>query len=442
MVQTITAVQVPSDNPFDGTALSVPLGSFNIQNSTFNISARVLPLSDLKPLLVSPSLIDPDTMVAVVGDLQNLPTHRIAILNSRQRRLPEAQDLWLSATSSAIERAISGNSTVVSSLGMITWEWVVWNTRRLGGSQIIIVPRGKVSDLQDRVRHIIVDFDLDPSISTFLMPFNPKKKPFRKSIFPERDRWAVALSHTITPISIRPSGIMARLLAEGGICARFDTSSQVSPRERSRRTDPLRSILAKSDSTSAITGSGDAEDWAYLTHWTRACHGPWMGECSADFYSDLYHAESGYPRDGFNTLKRILTERKIRASGRMMPGGTPMISWTATTPSEILKIIRWRPGFIRWNFEPFGISIRKKTLESFGAQKVTYGAGVQHVEPLHFFRPITPEKDWSTEVEWRLPGDLDLGKIRDQDAIIWVQSRSQVSEMQKLSPFPVRSLLA
>jgi|GEM_PF-202608 len=406
---------------------------------------QVVPYSDLTHLIITPALIDPDSMVAVIGDINCPPSHCIAILNSRQHRLPEAQDSWLSATSSAVEKAVFDNGTLMSSVGMTTWEWIVWNTRRLKGHQIIIVPRGKVSGFQETVRQIVADFDLDPTRTTFLMPFNPKKKPFRKLVYPERDRWAVALSHTIKPISIRSSGVMARLLAETGLSAKIDASAQISHYGGRSRADPLSAILAKSDSPFEITGWGDVDASAYLTHWTRACHGPWHGERKADFYSDLYRAKSGYPRDGFNTLKRILMEQKIRASGRMMPGGTPMISWTARTPVELLEIIRWRPGFIRWNFEPFGISIRREILESLGAKRVTYGTQDQFdgfpLSQQPFFQRITPEKDWSLEEEWRLPGDLDLGNISDQDALVWVQSPSQVDGSQKLSPFPVRSLL-
>jgi hypothetical protein len=405
------------------------------------MTTQVLPFSDIKHLVITPALLDSNSMVAVIGDLSRFPPNRIAIVNSRQRRLPYADDPWLASTSSAAERAISSNRTVVSSIGMITWEWMVWNIARLRGHQIIVMPRGKVAALQDRVREVIDDFCLAEERATFLMPFSPKDKPFRKVVYPERDRWVVALAHHIQPVAVRSSGIMSRLLNEPSLSGKIDTSSRITPSKSRRRPDILRQLASKSDTLIRY-----ADGFEYLTHWTRACHGPWLGERSSDFYSKLFLADSGYPRDGIATLKRILIEGRIRASGRMMPGGIPMTSWTATSPAELLKIIRWRPGYIRWNFEPYGISIQTHFLKSLGARKVTYGTSERFDQPdsadRAFFQRITPDRDWSIEQEWRLPGDFSLRDLKPDDAVVWVLNPSQRAEVQSVSPFPVQALLA
>ena len=410
---------------------------------------QVLPFVDLKHLVITPALLDPNSMVAVIGDLSKFSPHRIAVINSRQRRLPSADDPWLAATAAAVDRAISSNATIISSVGMIIWEWVVWNTARQHGYQIIVMPRSRVGTLQDRARQIIHDFDLDAGRTAFLMPFSPKDKPFRRLVYPERDRWVIALAHSIRPVAVNRSGTISRLLSELALSKIIDTSCQIAVSNVRRQKDVLKLLVSKTPNPeNGMESRHGTSDWKdsrkYLTHWTRACHGPWPGEYSTDFYMDLHRSKTGYPRDGISTLRRMLTECKIRASGRMMPGGAPMISLTATSPDELLKIIRWRPGYIRWNFEPYGISIRKEILESLGAKKVIYGTK-NHFEGLDspqrpFFQRITQDKDWSVEKEWRLPGDLSLGGLNSNDVVVWVLNSDQVTEIQNVSPFPVIAL--
>jgi hypothetical protein len=406
---------------------------------------NVLPLSDLKNFLQTPNLIDPDSMVAIIGDIHDLPEPRITIINSRQHRNPHADDPWLAATVNAVDKAIAQSYTVVSSIDMITWEWILWNISRLKGYQLIIIPRGKVSHLPDRAHHIIHEFNLNPKHTVFLMPFFPAKKPYRKSTYPERDCWAVALSHIIQPIAVRRGGMMSKLLSEHQLPHKIDRSYQIPSQKTKAHQNELRQLLANDQLLTLNARLNAAVPWDYLTHWTRTCHGPWQGERKANFYQDIFHAKSGYPRDGFQTLKRILKEGRIRGSDRLMPGSHSMISLTATAPFELLKIIRWRPAFIRWNFEPFGISIKKATLESHGALPVTYGTNDQHNRlpeaKKPFFQRIEPEgKNWRVEKEWRHPGDLDLTRLGRDDAIVWVTSPNQIPEIQTISPFPVQAL--
>ena len=403
---------------------------------------QVLPLSDLNEFIITPRLIDPDSMVAVIGDLRHLVKNRISILNSRQRRLPHADDPWLSSTVNAIEQSVSKNNTIITSVGMITWEWCLWNTNRLKGHQIIIIPRGKASTFPQRVGQIISDFGLDRSRVLFLMPFCPKKKSVRKTIYPERDRWVIALSHQILPVAIRRGGILSKMLAEHEIANKINPYFQLTTKPAKTSRGQIRQLITNSNQTISKIGTR----WDYLTHWTRACHGAWPGERHTDFYNDLFNTKIGYPRDGLMTLKRILTERKIRGSGRLMPGNISMVSLTQKSPTELLDIIRWRPNFIRWNFEPYGISIKTEILRSMGAQPVDYGTKEQFnqlpQDKRPFFQRIAPDgKDWRVEEEWRLPNDLELENLSKNDALVWVPKMEQVPEVQSLSRFPVHSII-
>jgi hypothetical protein len=406
---------------------------------------QILPLSELKGILINPGLVDANSMVAMVGNLNNLPTPRTAIINSRQHRNPHADDPWLSATITALENAITSNSTIVSSVGMTTWEWVVWNTNRLGGYQIIVLPRGKISDFSNRVSNFIQEFDLAANKTVFLMPFLSGHAPRKRLTYPERDRWVIALSHCILPVSIRPNGIFFKLLNEPEVVSHRDSSFGITTAKTTDSEKEFKDFLSGDIPFSSVANLMIDSEWDYLTHWTRRCHGPWAGERTSDYYQDLFQTKTGDPRDGLNTLKRILQESCIRGSSRLVRGNIPLVSFTKKSPKELLEIISWRPGFIRWNFEPCGISIRRQTLESLGARPVIYGSEYRYAQlpdrDKPFFQPIESSgKDWSIEEEWRLPGDLNLNMIHKEDAIVWVMNSSEVLEIQKVSRFLVHGM--
>ena len=428
--------------------MSLQEGRFSSRPFLLNATSlitQILPLSDLKGILVSPGLIGPNSMVAMVGNPNDFPTPRTAIINSRQHRNPHADDPWLSATITALENAITKNSTIVSSVGMTTWEWIVWNAHRLGGHQIIVIPRGKVSDFSNRVSNIIREFDLDVNKSVFLMPFLSGHAPRKRLTYPERDRWVIALSHCILPISIRPNGIFFKLLNEPEVVSPKGSSFGITTAITTDSEKEFKDFLSGDIPFSTIANLMMDSEWVYLTHWTRRCHGPWVGERKTDYYQDLFQAKTGDPRDGLNTLKRILQEGCIRGSSRLVRGNMPIVSFTKKSPKELLEIIRWRPGFIRWNFEPYGISIRRQKLESLGARPVIYGSEYRYAQLPNcdkpFFQLIEPSgKDWSIEAEWRLPGDLNLRMLYEDDAVVWVMNLSEVVEIQKVSRFPVHGM--
>jgi hypothetical protein len=80
-----------------------------------------------------------------------------------------------------------------------------------------------------------------------------------------------------------------------------------------------------------------------------------------------------------------------------------------------------------------------------GAVKVTYG-GEEVYKSLpedqkNFFQiEKTSDREWSSEREWRIPGDLDLGAISPQDIVIIVADEEEVAVMQSLVANRVESL--
>ena len=165
-----------------------------------------------------------------------------------------------------------------------------------------------------------------------------------------------------------------------------------------------------------------------LTHFTRAPDGAWPGETHGDYLKWLCSGESGereFPRDDFHALRRILSERKLRACGRLIAGKTPMVCFTAANPSELLKRKAWRKGLRRWTVSPYAISFPVKILNRRGAQPVRYieSAVSDYDEQPCFTQPASSAgQNWEFEAEWRLRGDFDFSQIEAKDIVALVAS--------------------
>ena len=65
---------------------------------------------------------------------------RVAILNSRQSKTPLGSDPWVSQTLKAVNFAAGQDWTILSSVGMNTWELVTWAAGRSRAKLELILP--------------------------------------------------------------------------------------------------------------------------------------------------------------------------------------------------------------------------------------------------------------------------------------------------------------
>lgn len=152
-----------------------------------------------------------------------------------------------------------------------------------------------------------------------------------------------------------------------------------------------------------------------LTHFTRACVGVWPGESPRACLQSLMRGDEG-PRVAAATLRRILEEGRLRASGELVRGASPVVCFTACEPETLARQPRYRRHLLRWDFEPFGLVFAREVLESWGARPVQYlpARDFESIpsEARSFFQKHEPpQTDWQHEQEWRLKGDLSLSSI-------------------------------
>ncbi len=111
----------------------------------------------------------------------------------------------------------------------------------------------------------------------------------------------------------------------------------------------------------------------WLLHWTRAATGPWPGETSEEFLDALILQTETADHSAVTTLLRILSEGILRASAEGIRGSFPVVAFTGVPLQEFRKRRVFRKHRHRFDFEPWGIAIRRNSLVSLGIRPVIYG---------------------------------------------------------------------
>jgi hypothetical protein len=191
-----------------------------------------------------------------------------------------------------------------------------------------------------------------------------------------------------------------------------------------------------------------SDHWPYLTHCTRRREGPWPEQNDADHIDDLILARPDADHSALSALRRILSQRRLIATAQAIRGGTRVVSFTAVPLGELRRLRVFRPHRGRWDFEPYGICIRREWLEGCGARHVHYGDDqlweTLSPEERPFFqlrktrRPAESGRiDWSIEDEWRVIGDVELSRIPNDAALVFVPGRAEAEIVAKISRWPV-----
>jgi hypothetical protein len=281
---------------------------------------------------------------------------------------------------------------------------------------------------------IIRDFGLDIRNALFLGLEDFSQIQAFPSDWPPLDNFVVAFADAVYPVAIRPRGNLEAILNTLRV-----SSGKVNEQFAIPYGKVSRKVRFKIGMELLANGN---PQWDVLTHWTRAATGPWPGETKADFYMSFNEGGAGYPRNALHTLRRILQERRIRASKQLVRGGEAVVSLTACPPWELAKLVKWRPGLFRWTFEPYGIALNRERLASLGARPVVYGEDyqfrfLQEVDRPFFQSCGHDKNNWRIEKEWRYLGDLDLSRFAPDEVVVIAFAEDEAAILQEESPFPV-----
>ncbi|KAA1261200.1 hypothetical protein LF1_37460 [Rubripirellula obstinata] len=180
----------------------------------------------------------------------------------------------------------------------------------------------------------------------------------------------------------------------------------------------------------------------WLIHCTRAPTGPWPDQTINQYRDSMILGDrSVLNRQPLDSLQQILRSGRLVASSVATSKNYPVVCLTENTLSLTLSQRCFRPHLGRWDYEPFGVAIRRSAATAMGCQPVIYGqpAMKTKLKPDDRFRfhPVGKTYDWRKEREWRCPGSLDLQAIPSEDLHVFALRSNEAENQLADSPVPV-----
>lgn len=368
-------------------------------------------------------MVPGDFPARFVGAQDVLNSKKVAILNSRQSKFPVGADSWIPATAKAVRYAVQSSYTIISSIGMNTWEIVITLASREKGKLVVIVPAPE-SNEEYRFIDICHDYSLDPDKTALvLLDRTNGKKDWQR----RRDEFIANQADVLMPISIKSGGNLQKYLETywEKILRRY----QIEYKQPSRKRPDYNNLSLNPRLFEA----------QLIVHFTRSRGGPWPGETRFDYYSDIIQSNKEYCRSAKNVLKRILKSGKISASDRGIRGGYKVVGFSAISRENLLEMFRYRPRMVNPYFEPYGIAMEKMTAVDLGFRPVIYGTPevyphLKESDYPYFQNPGSHDMQWLPEQEWRYAGDFELEKISPEDLYTIVTYPREVGDFLSLSP--------
>lgn len=309
-------------------------------------------------------------------------------------------------------------------------------------------------------------------------PTQPGSEPLQS--LPLADRLLFLLAHRICVLSMRSGGTISRLVTEHFAdrtrcavplliatnstgrfpgCLRTESGPWIPWRMLDRLASSAavnqtqeQAMPAALDSSSESAGPSIVpvpidnpvsrpENW--LCHWTRSTSGQWPGEAREEYIDQLILDDSPVDRSARATLLRIISEQRIRASTQAIRGAYEVAAFTEVPLAEFRSRRIFRSHRQRYDFEPWGIAIRRDVLQQLGGRPVLYGTEAiwnqLSASERPFFQKTTPDgvMDTAAEREWRIAGDLKLDRLPAGSVCVFVPTGEDVLRLQPACEHPI-----
>lgn len=220
-----------------------------------------------------------------------------------------------------------------------------------------------------------------------------------------------------------------------------DGASSVSALQSSIRCHPQSADSATPPNPlPASTPLSHPDDW--LLHWTRSTVGPWPDQEEQEFNDELILGCRSSDRSALSTLLRIVIEGRLWASSEAIRGGFRVVSFTEVPLHEFRSRRIYRKHRRRYDFEPWGIAIRRDVLVAAGARPVEYGneeiwrTMAETSRP--YFQNVESGDGWAKdEREWRIADHVHLNSLPESAVIVFVDTAESRSVVEKQTPWQV-----
>jgi hypothetical protein len=391
---------------------------------------------------------DISPVIFTFGDLGILSKLTAMIMNSRKSRSIGSNTPWLKKTVELTRYAIRNQWTMISADGSISYLMVAWLARFSG---LVMVCDSPLPFMIDGIPkdQFLKEFSgiLRIEKTLFVSSFTPGRIPDIRQRWRLRDHIAASLSDILIPCEIRPAGNMSEILRVAEVSGKIVVKNipgheQVrSLPKKSTETKTMGDVARKSEVVPkqnkiyplSVSGLVRPKD-ILLTHYTRACPGPWPDQTWSDYLKSLEYGDPGCSHTAFDTLGRIIQEKRIRSSSKWVRGTAPVVCFTEQEPEQFHRICKWRRGLMRKTFEPYGIAFSRDYLLSKGARKVSYigedGFKTLQEESRVFFQLFSCSSlNWFEEKEWRIVNDLDFSSIDSSDWFVIVPDEEEARNL-------------
>lgn len=340
---------------------------------------------------------------------------KVGVLLSRQERNVGPRTWWVRAAAAAAGWAVRQGWRLVSGEGLLPIDFVRWVYRYHGGGVEEIGTgaaskgrAGRRGEMRRRDREVLSEADVLIGVAVR-----------RGGIMEEEGLRAIAAGKRVwvVPPPGRTKEFQGNisLLKTGALDLRLPEIENQNrpPSRKARRSAPGGMVYLTPAAGGFIQSSAPPEQ--YLWHFTRSCSGPWPGQSQSDYFLSLVRNEEGAAHAAIDTLNRILSERTLRASGKVIRGGFAVVSFSAQNPAALLAGRKFRSALARWDFEACALGLPRVRAESMGVRPVSYLPSAEFLrldmcERPYYQRSDKDSTDWTHEQEWRHVGDVDLSR--------------------------------
>ncbi|MDX1927265.1 MAG: hypothetical protein SFV81_12155 [Pirellulaceae bacterium] len=186
--------------------------------------------------------------------------------------------------------------------------------------------------------------------------------------------------------------------------------------------------------------------WPFLTHCTRGNSGPSPNETVEQFRDRAWSAGAISTCHPLSTLQQILNDARIKGNTRLTRSQAACVSFSEVPLAELLSRRQFRSHLGRWDWEPYGILVRRDALEQLGARRVVYGDEADYKqladEDKPYFQPrgtknARSHQDWTSEREWRFWGDLSFAELPRDSILVFVATKTEAQQVARHCQWPV-----
>jgi hypothetical protein len=361
---------------------------------------------------------------------------KVAVVTSRLRRLIEPDDVWIKGLRAVLRRIAAQPCRLVISPQTAGSEFIRRGASRCGITVELVEPSADENPSPDpsaRDQFVITRADV-----IYVLAVRTNGNIHRLV----RDKQRMGHSRIIlVDLPDLQSEIVKKELIAGGAEVWQPTISECEQLETSLNENQTRN--GDTDLVCQVSPFPNAQDWQYLTHTTRSCPGPWPDESFDEYADSLLESRSEADHSPLGALMRIVRQKLIHASNQAIRGGFSTVSFTECPLEQLHSLHCFRPHRTRWDFEPYGLCLRRSSLISREIHPVIYGdeSTWQSLSDSDraFFQVAVGQSgiDWTIEREWRHAGNLDLSVASANDVLLFVPNYESARSLAQITDWPI-----